>query len=423
MIRTMHASLVLLLALAISARADYYVDGESGEDANPGTAAQPFKTIQKGIDTLPQNSQATVFVNAGVYSEPVVANKSGMSLVGIGTVVVSDQTTGILVYGSSVVIQNFTVSRCTRGLFWSGADTLTVRRCRFVDNVYGAFTDGSGTNIHIEGCDFCCSNSTGLYLYTGKVVVERCSIVGNGLGIDNWGQNLVDVRDCIVASNSSGITSHPPTYAVPTLESNDFFGNGASQDYVNTAAGSSDVSTDPRFVDGAHRNYALEAASPLINAGKDQDGMPVTIGAHDIGVLSSSAAEATVLFSGWTDAAGNLVTSPSAQVVVGADGNIHLNAVATASALSPVIDLGDSAALTSTIAYRAVEDFMRPTGSKRVVDANNATFAREIEVRTSDTAFGALDGTPAWTSTTGNAALNKPGRYVQLRLTLTTQGK
>jgi len=52
----------------------YYVS-TSGSDANPGTESQPFRTIQKAVDTV--GAGDTIYVNAGTYSEAVTITKSG----------------------------------------------------------------------------------------------------------------------------------------------------------------------------------------------------------------------------------------------------------------------------------------------------------------------------------------------------------
>ena len=53
--------------------AHLYVDVASGSDSNPGTAAKPFKTIDKGIKTALSNNQSnvgtSVTINPGIYRE------------------------------------------------------------------------------------------------------------------------------------------------------------------------------------------------------------------------------------------------------------------------------------------------------------------------------------------------------------------
>ena len=52
----------------------YYV-APTGDDANPGTKAQPWRTIQKAVDTL--TAGETVNIRAGTYNEHVLLTRSG----------------------------------------------------------------------------------------------------------------------------------------------------------------------------------------------------------------------------------------------------------------------------------------------------------------------------------------------------------
>jgi parallel beta-helix repeat protein len=63
----------------VSQATTYYVDGNSpvARDTNPGTQAQPWKTIGKATSLV--NAGDTVFVKAGVYRETVVLSRSGTS--------------------------------------------------------------------------------------------------------------------------------------------------------------------------------------------------------------------------------------------------------------------------------------------------------------------------------------------------------
>jgi parallel beta-helix repeat protein len=54
--------------------AEYYVS-KSGNNSNPGTEAQPWKTIQKAANTLTAGD--TVYIKAGTYNERVVPKNSG----------------------------------------------------------------------------------------------------------------------------------------------------------------------------------------------------------------------------------------------------------------------------------------------------------------------------------------------------------
>src|SRR5512136_1705058 len=52
----------------------YYV-AQGGDDSNPGTANQPWQTIQKAANTLVAGD--TVYVRSGTYPEQVIPQNSG----------------------------------------------------------------------------------------------------------------------------------------------------------------------------------------------------------------------------------------------------------------------------------------------------------------------------------------------------------
>ncbi len=53
----------------------YYVDGIKGSDANPGTQAAPWQTIQKAADVMEPGD--VLIVPPGTYNERVVVTRSG----------------------------------------------------------------------------------------------------------------------------------------------------------------------------------------------------------------------------------------------------------------------------------------------------------------------------------------------------------
>ena len=58
--------------------AEFYIDGATGNDANPGTLAQPWRTIQKANQTLQPGDK--VFIRGGVYSNQIIQpSNSGIS--------------------------------------------------------------------------------------------------------------------------------------------------------------------------------------------------------------------------------------------------------------------------------------------------------------------------------------------------------
>jgi len=73
------AAVMLVGALAAAADAAFYV-ATTGNDANPGTATAPWRTIQKAASSSPPGS--TVYVRGGIYRERVTVRVSGTAALG-----------------------------------------------------------------------------------------------------------------------------------------------------------------------------------------------------------------------------------------------------------------------------------------------------------------------------------------------------
>ena len=61
-------------ASAIAHAATYYV-ATTGSDSNPGTEAQPWRTVQHAADTMVAGD--TVYIRGGIYNENVQTMNSG----------------------------------------------------------------------------------------------------------------------------------------------------------------------------------------------------------------------------------------------------------------------------------------------------------------------------------------------------------
>ena len=117
----------------------WFVDGDNGNDLNPGSSTEPFATIQAGIDAA--GSQDTVYIKAiapdadasepGTYEEDltIAYAKHGLRLIGV-----SPSGSGIPFFGPK--IKNATATAL-----------LTV----------------NASGVHIEGLQFNCTRNSGTY--------------------------------------------------------------------------------------------------------------------------------------------------------------------------------------------------------------------------------------------------------------------
>ncbi|MEM2122284.1 MAG: DUF1565 domain-containing protein [Candidatus Bathyarchaeia archaeon] len=78
LIAMLTASIVLILVPMFAQPNEVWV-APTGSDSNPGTQEQPFKTIQKGVDSVATGG--TVHVAAGKYNEVITINK-GLTMIG-----------------------------------------------------------------------------------------------------------------------------------------------------------------------------------------------------------------------------------------------------------------------------------------------------------------------------------------------------
>lgn len=93
-----------------------YVDAASGDDANPGTQEQPFKTIQAAVDALPKDLgkyRATISVAAGTYAEDVLLTGffGGIDYYALA---VQNQDEG------TVVLQSLRITSCASCVYMGG---------------------------------------------------------------------------------------------------------------------------------------------------------------------------------------------------------------------------------------------------------------------------------------------------------------
>lgn len=127
-------SLFVWISPGSAAGNTYYVS-PTGNDSNPGTQAQPWKTIQKAANTVTAGD--TVYVQSGTYDERVSISASGTSSVpilfqGQGTVTLN----GFVFTGNYIQIKGFTIQ------------VITCSAAKGKN--YGIEVDGTGSNFLIE---------------------------------------------------------------------------------------------------------------------------------------------------------------------------------------------------------------------------------------------------------------------------------
>jgi hypothetical protein len=162
----------------------YYVDNSFGSDTNPGKLSQPWKTIQKAVDTV--NPGDSIFVKAGTYNEAVKIQRSGTGSNPITLTNFDNQVVTINGDNSPALAPTGTTSQywIIDGLRWISSGNLTIQykswgcdgACNGIDHwtfrnnyisgavqIYGAYTIFE--NNEVDGTDNDGNDGNGLQDY------------------------------------------------------------------------------------------------------------------------------------------------------------------------------------------------------------------------------------------------------------------
>jgi len=196
--RCTHASFSATANHATRAGDVYYV-ATNGSDSNPGTEAQPWRTVQKAADTLVAGD--TVYIRTGTYPERVVPLNSGEE--GSDIVYAAYPGETVTVDGAGVDVPE-----------WAGLIDLTGRSFIQVSGlrVVNATTNPHNTGILVDTCDHVVieknyvanTNDSGIGVWTstnvtvdGNEVNQVCQALWNEC-ISVGGSNAVEVKNNLV---------------------------------------------------------------------------------------------------------------------------------------------------------------------------------------------------------------------------------
>ncbi|NIM17494.1 MAG: DUF1565 domain-containing protein, partial [Candidatus Aminicenantes bacterium] len=168
----MKTSGIILIIIAVvtcgqAYAANYYV-AKSGNDANPGTEAQPWLTIQKAADTMVAGD--TVYIKAGTYKERVIPQNSGSA--GNYITYTAYSNDAVIIDGSGISLP----------YDWGG----------LVDISQRAYIKISGLQIRNAGPN---DNNTGILVdYSSYIIIENNytkNTTSSGIGV--WDSNNITV--------------------------------------------------------------------------------------------------------------------------------------------------------------------------------------------------------------------------------------
>jgi hypothetical protein len=194
------AAIMTVAAHASSFAGPTYYVSPSGNDANPGTAAAPWRTVSKAAGTV--TAGATVIVKAGTYYESLVPARSGTA----GNLITfkSETAGGAILDGQNSKSQG--VNLLSTPASYIRVDGFEIRN--FADS--GVKLNDWGTavtaGIQVANCYVHDNAGDALYFRNSKdSLIENCDVTNNGqTAISVGGQmgsvNLV-VRGCKIHHN------------------------------------------------------------------------------------------------------------------------------------------------------------------------------------------------------------------------------
>jgi hypothetical protein len=195
-------------ALATSTGTTFSV-APGGSDANPGTAAAPWRTIQKALNTLQPGQRA--LVRAGTYAESLRFDRAGTATAPITVEGYPGERPVLTSVGGRPLEIG---SRAAYFRF----DGFVVEKSPFVS---GGNIDVYGRNIELSDNEVRLSRDQGIYTAEGSrnVQILRNSIHSNGQGVIHQSHGIyLQGNDHLVANNV--IHDHPHGFGIQVYDRN-----------------------------------------------------------------------------------------------------------------------------------------------------------------------------------------------------------
>jgi parallel beta-helix repeat protein len=271
-----------------------YVSISGSDVSGNGSAANPFASIQKGLDAA--SAGDTVIVKDGTYlgTRNTELNFNGKSIIlfsengAANCIINSVGTKGFYLNSDEshyAIIRGFTIINASTGIWCEGASP-TIEQCIIRECAIGIYSTINQSN-DVQSAPMIRLNlilnntEEGIQAYEeGTPIIVNNTIVGNqNYGIRTGFADAI-VANNIVTGSGVGISQDIIDEGIVISRHNCVWNN--TSNYEGFDAGIGDISSDPLFV--GTNDYHLQSASPCIDAGApqtplDPDGTPADIGA------------------------------------------------------------------------------------------------------------------------------------------------
>ena len=269
-----------------SETADYYIDGPSGSDLNPGTALMPWKTLAQagsqavaGQTVLVWGDQTytgtSTFNISGTSGSPITIKKdpaSGEAILNGGG---SSQAVINSTRAAYVVIDGFTLTNGKHGVFIDSddCDGWIIKNCKVTANTTnGLYVRNGDDNLFFNNMVYLNDSANyGIQISNSALNndVVQCSIHAQKFGVYvSSGSTGGQIIDSIIANNTTyGVRLY--NNSAVTVSYTDCWGNGTNYSGNVITYGSGCISADPLWVNPNGGDFHLQGGSPCDNTGSD----------------------------------------------------------------------------------------------------------------------------------------------------------
>lgn len=170
-----------------------YVDGTNGADSGAGSAENPFKTIQRAVNSIPQivNHKVAVYVAAGTYNEDVVMDGF---ILGENSGVVAVKGSATAVAPATHNANSFWIRNCFGRVSVEGFNVTSTTMA----GISASYSNG----WVIYNCTVTTSSiSSGIAVTVATGRIEACTTSNRGTGINISYYSHVYLQGCIGTNN------------------------------------------------------------------------------------------------------------------------------------------------------------------------------------------------------------------------------
>ncbi|HPQ20128.1 MAG TPA: NosD domain-containing protein, partial [bacterium] len=240
---------------------NWYVS-TTGSDTYEGSETYPFRTITKAISRAAAGD--TIYIAAGIYSETVVIDKDGISLIGVDsatTIIDPPGDSGITtLYGiyadtqTNLFISNLQIIDCYKGIYFKNVDSSVIENvwvdlCRGVSYGVGILLENFSDSNIIRNC-FVEKNFYGFHIIssnTNTLTNNICFDNHSGFVFEtNYNINLQNNKSL---NNSNGIliNTFKNGNIINNVCSNNYYGFFIKYSYTNNITGNTNSNNNTGF--------------------------------------------------------------------------------------------------------------------------------------------------------------------------------